>query len=64
MIFEILCLTSKYRLIINRDTIETTGIVEQRNLDTAATEFQRRFHISADDEGRHRNSVVNQVSNI
>lgn len=37
-------------------------MVEQRNLDTAATEFQRRFHISADDEGRHRNSVVNQVS--
>lgn len=54
----------KYHLIVNRDTIETTGIVEQRNLDTAATEFQRRFHISADDEGRHRNSVVNQVSYI
>jgi len=45
----------------NRDTAATT-VVEQRNLDTAATEFQRRFHISADDEGRHRNSVVNQVS--
>lgn len=45
----------------NRDTATTT-VVEQRNLDTAATEFQRRFHISADDEGRHRNSVVNQVS--
>lgn len=38
------------------------GNVEQRNLDTAATEFQRRFHISADDEGRHRSSVINQVS--
>lgn len=37
-------------------------VTEQRNLDTAATEFQRRFHISADDENRHRNSVVNQVS--
>jgi len=46
----------------NRDTTAASGIVEQRNLDTAATEFQRRFHISADDEGRHRNSVVNQVS--
>ncbi|XP_011336946.1 E3 ubiquitin-protein ligase Nedd-4 isoform X2 [Ooceraea biroi] len=40
------------------DTAATSGTVEQRNLDTAATEFQRRFHISADDEGRHRNSVV------
>ncbi|XP_014468262.1 PREDICTED: E3 ubiquitin-protein ligase NEDD4 isoform X3 [Dinoponera quadriceps] len=35
--------------------------VEQRNLDTAVTEFQRRFHISADDEGRHRNSVITQT---
>ncbi|XP_072752879.1 E3 ubiquitin-protein ligase Nedd-4 isoform X4 [Anoplolepis gracilipes] len=43
------------------DTTAASGIVEQRNLDTAATEFQRRFHISADDEGRHRNSVVNQT---
>ncbi|KYN01462.1 E3 ubiquitin-protein ligase Nedd-4 [Cyphomyrmex costatus] len=43
------------------DTTAASGIVEQRNLDTAATEFQRRFHISADDEGRHRNSVVNQI---
>ncbi|XP_024887781.1 E3 ubiquitin-protein ligase NEDD4 isoform X4 [Temnothorax curvispinosus] len=43
------------------DTTAPSGIVEQRNLDTAATEFQRRFHISADDEGRHRNSVVNQT---
>lgn len=43
------------------DTTATSGVVEQRNLDTAATEFQRRFHISADDEGRHRNSVVNQT---
>ncbi|XP_077275897.1 E3 ubiquitin-protein ligase Nedd4 isoform X5 [Temnothorax americanus] len=43
------------------DTTAPSGIVEQRNLDTAATEFQRRFHISADEEGRHRNSVVNQT---
>lgn len=43
------------------DTTAASGVVEQRNLDTAATEFQRRFHISADDEGRHRNSVVNQT---
>ncbi|XP_036139488.1 E3 ubiquitin-protein ligase Nedd-4 isoform X1 [Monomorium pharaonis] len=46
------------------DTIATSGVVEQRNLDTAATEFQRRFHISADDEGRHRNSVVNQDGEV
>ncbi|KAL6266366.1 hypothetical protein P5V15_003221 [Pogonomyrmex californicus] len=46
------------------DTTATSGIVEQRNLDTAATEFQRRFHISADDEGRHRNSVVNQDGEV
>ncbi|XP_012217648.1 E3 ubiquitin-protein ligase Nedd-4 isoform X1 [Linepithema humile] len=45
------------------DTAATT-VVEQRNLDTAATEFQRRFHISADDEGRHRNSVVNQDGEV
>ncbi|KAJ8678728.1 hypothetical protein QAD02_014515 [Eretmocerus hayati] len=32
---------------------------EQRNLDTAATEFQRRFHISADDaESRQRTSGI------
>ncbi|XP_011869177.1 PREDICTED: E3 ubiquitin-protein ligase Nedd-4 isoform X3 [Vollenhovia emeryi] len=46
------------------DTTATSGIVEQRNLDTAATEFQRRFHISADDEGRHRNSVVTQDGEV
>ncbi|XP_072752875.1 E3 ubiquitin-protein ligase Nedd-4 isoform X1 [Anoplolepis gracilipes] len=46
------------------DTTAASGIVEQRNLDTAATEFQRRFHISADDEGRHRNSVVNQDGEV
>ncbi|XP_011311029.1 E3 ubiquitin-protein ligase Nedd-4 isoform X2 [Fopius arisanus] len=36
--------------------------VEQRNLDTAATEFQRRFHISVDDaESRsHRTSAISQ----
>ncbi|XP_057323767.1 E3 ubiquitin-protein ligase Nedd-4 isoform X4 [Microplitis mediator] len=35
---------------------------EQRSLDTAATEFQRRFHISVDDaESRqHRNSAISQ----
>ncbi|XP_014468259.1 PREDICTED: E3 ubiquitin-protein ligase Nedd-4 isoform X1 [Dinoponera quadriceps] len=38
--------------------------VEQRNLDTAVTEFQRRFHISADDEGRHRNSVITQDGEV
>lgn len=38
----------------------TSNAAEQRNLDTAATEFQRRFHISADEENRHRSSVINQ----
>ncbi|XP_020291402.1 E3 ubiquitin-protein ligase Nedd-4 isoform X2 [Pseudomyrmex gracilis] len=46
------------------DTTTTSGVGEQRNLDTAATEFQRRFHISADDENRHRNSVVNQDGEV
>lgn len=32
----------------------------ERNFNTAATEFQRRFHISADDENRLRSSI-NQV---
>ncbi|CAD6201383.1 GSCOCG00000186001-RA-CDS [Cotesia congregata] len=38
---------------------------EQRSLDTAATEFQRRFHISVDDaESRqHRSSTISQVNN-
>ncbi|XP_012260925.2 E3 ubiquitin-protein ligase NEDD4 isoform X3 [Athalia rosae] len=41
----------------------TGGVTqEQRNLDTATTEFQRRFHISVDDaENRHnRSSGLNQ----
>ncbi|XP_076669213.1 E3 ubiquitin-protein ligase Nedd4 isoform X2 [Andrena cerasifolii] len=29
----------------------------ERNFSTAATEFQRRFHISADNENRHRSSI-------
>ncbi|CAL7946575.1 unnamed protein product [Xylocopa violacea] len=29
----------------------------ERNFNTAATEFQRRFHISADEENRHRSSI-------
>lgn len=43
----------------------TGGVTqEQRNLDTAATEFQRRFHISVDDnESRQRSSVISQISN-
>lgn len=47
-----------------RNTVNVGGITtEQRNLDTAATEFQRRFHISADDaENRQRSSVISQVS--
>lgn len=46
----------------NRDATAQGESVEQRNLDTAVTEFQRRFHISADDEGRHRSSVITQVN--
>ncbi|XP_014598335.1 PREDICTED: E3 ubiquitin-protein ligase NEDD4 isoform X4 [Polistes canadensis] len=46
------------------NTSSTGNTTEQRNLDTAATEFQRRFHISADDENRHRNSVINQSDNV
>ncbi|XP_053972085.1 E3 ubiquitin-protein ligase Nedd-4 isoform X2 [Hylaeus volcanicus] len=35
-----------------------SGNVEvDRNFSTAATEFQRRFHISADNENRHRSSI-------
>ncbi|XP_015603684.1 E3 ubiquitin-protein ligase Nedd-4 isoform X2 [Cephus cinctus] len=39
---------------------------EQRNLDTAATEFQRRFHISVDDaESRHsRTSAISQDGEV
>lgn len=29
----------------------------ERNFNTAVTEFQRRFHISADEENRHRSSI-------
>lgn len=43
----------------------TGGVTqEQRILDTATTEFQRRFHISVDDnESRnsHRTSAISQV---
>ncbi|XP_012260923.2 E3 ubiquitin-protein ligase Nedd-4 isoform X1 [Athalia rosae] len=45
----------------------TGGVTqEQRNLDTATTEFQRRFHISVDDaENRHnRSSGLNQDGGI
>ncbi|XP_066594780.1 E3 ubiquitin-protein ligase Nedd-4 [Prorops nasuta] len=45
------------------NTASTGGISnEQRNLDTAATEFQRRFHI--DDESSHRSSVSNQDDEV
>lgn len=49
-----------------RNTAPTGGVTnDQRNLDTATTEFHRRFHISVDDaESRHRNSVVNQVISL
>ncbi|XP_031781908.1 neural precursor cell expressed, developmentally down-regulated 4 isoform X2 [Nasonia vitripennis] len=42
------------------NVMPTGGVTqEQRNLDTAATEFQRRFHISVDDaESRQRTSGI------
>lgn len=36
--------------------------ITNQNLETAVTEFQRRFHISADDvEASRRTSVISQV---
>ncbi|XP_017754016.1 PREDICTED: E3 ubiquitin-protein ligase NEDD4 isoform X3 [Eufriesea mexicana] len=35
-----------------------------RNFNTAATEFQRRFHISADDENRQRSSINQSDDNV
>lgn len=53
-------------LFFIRNIAPTGGVThEQRNLDTAATEFQRRFHISVDDtESRQRTSVISQVSKL
>ncbi|XP_076669215.1 E3 ubiquitin-protein ligase Nedd4 isoform X4 [Andrena cerasifolii] len=36
----------------------------ERNFSTAATEFQRRFHISADNENRHRSSINQSDDNV
>ncbi|XP_053972101.1 E3 ubiquitin-protein ligase NEDD4 isoform X4 [Hylaeus volcanicus] len=42
-----------------------SGNVEvDRNFSTAATEFQRRFHISADNENRHRSSINQTDDNV
>ncbi|XP_031847586.1 E3 ubiquitin-protein ligase Nedd4 isoform X3 [Nomia melanderi] len=35
----------------------TGNMAVERNFSTAVTEFQRRFHISADNENRHRSSI-------
>lgn len=53
-------------IYFDRNAAPTGGVTqEQRNLDTAATEFQRRFHISVDDnESRQRSSVISQISNV
>ncbi|XP_076245151.1 E3 ubiquitin-protein ligase Nedd4 isoform X2 [Calliopsis andreniformis] len=39
------------------NTSPTGNMTIERNFSTAATEFQRRFHISADNENRHRSSI-------
>ncbi|XP_076549123.1 E3 ubiquitin-protein ligase Nedd4 isoform X5 [Osmia lignaria lignaria] len=41
-------------------TSPSGNTTSERNFSTAATEFQRRFHISADEENRHRSSI-NQI---
>ncbi|XP_006571319.1 E3 ubiquitin-protein ligase NEDD4 isoform X5 [Apis laboriosa] len=38
-------------------TSPSANMTIERNFNTAATEFQRRFHISADDENRLRSSI-------
>lgn len=38
-------------------TSSSANMTIERNFNTAATEFQRRFHISADDENRLRSSI-------
>ncbi|XP_068974576.1 E3 ubiquitin-protein ligase Nedd-4 isoform X4 [Bombus flavifrons] len=36
----------------------------ERNFNTAVTEFQRRFHISADEENRHRTSITQSDDSV
>ena len=52
--------------LLYSNIVPTGGVShEQRNLDTAATEFQRRFHISVDaPESRQRTSGTSQVSQL
>ncbi|KAK9308352.1 hypothetical protein QLX08_001765 [Tetragonisca angustula] len=38
-------------------TSPSGNMTVERNFNTAVTEFQRRFHISADEENRHRSSI-------
>lgn len=46
--------------MLNSNSIENS--VNTQNMESAATEFQRRFHISADDgEANRRSSVTSQV---
>lgn len=46
-----------------RPTINNESSLTNQNLETAVTEFQRRFHISADDvEASRRTSVTSQAS--
>ncbi|XP_043256787.1 E3 ubiquitin-protein ligase Nedd-4 isoform X2 [Colletes gigas] len=42
---------------VESNTSPSANVAVERNFSTAATEFQRRFHISADNENRHRSSI-------
>ncbi|XP_076245154.1 E3 ubiquitin-protein ligase Nedd4 isoform X5 [Calliopsis andreniformis] len=46
------------------NTSPTGNMTIERNFSTAATEFQRRFHISADNENRHRSSINQSDDNV
>ncbi|XP_076549122.1 E3 ubiquitin-protein ligase Nedd4 isoform X4 [Osmia lignaria lignaria] len=45
-------------------TSPSGNTTSERNFSTAATEFQRRFHISADEENRHRSSINQSDDNV
>ncbi|XP_076658191.1 E3 ubiquitin-protein ligase Nedd4 isoform X4 [Halictus rubicundus] len=46
------------------NTSPTGNMAVERNFSTAVTEFQRRFHISADNENRHRSSINQSDDNV
>lgn len=52
-------------MIMNRFSNESTDQTARESLESAATEFGRRFHISADDIEDRRESVIStQVKNV